>query len=329
MKNTYFPIYQDHITNQCLKNNLDIDITPYTQCNLNCPFCEVSSMHSNYDPAWFQWSIEALQHLIPNSNAKSISIAIAGGELMHDRLFDYQLWDQWFNELKSIINDRPHKIAFITNLITHKIDQLIQLHQKYQFGIGTSFDFEGRFTKQKQVDLFVNNLKKLTAAGIDVGIAMIIDKPNIDAIKDEHHWLQPTFRWLYTNYNIGLEQYTDSNNLPHYCVTDDQVVEFYKFVLINYPKIKGLEKYFDSKSHWHNCSKDTIDIKPFHVNWSCCDKQHQFAKMFSKFNCLTCDYLNRCAPTCPTDALTHEKCIDKIMYEYIETTEKFKNKINE
>ena len=318
----YFPIYTDHLTTQCLKDNLDIDITPFTQCNLNCPFCEVSSLNAQYDPTWFDWSIEALSVLINQSTAKTITVAIAGGEIMHDRLFDYEKWDVWFTQLRNIVQDTPCKISVITNLITHKIDQLIDLQKKHKFCLGTSFDFEGRFTKQKQVDLFLQNLKTLTQNHIDITIATLANKQNFLALKNKNHWLYSTFEYLYNNYVIGIEQYTDVHHLPHYNLTDDQLIEFYKFVIREYPKIKGLEKYSNYKDQWHNCSKDTIDIKPFHVSWSCCNKTAQFAKMFDKFGCLTCKYLHRCAPNCPTDAISHQKCIDKEMYEFFE---EFKN----
>lgn len=325
----YFPIYPDNFTSRYLANNLDIEITPFTACNLNCPFCDNMFMHADYDPQWFEWSIESLAHLIPHSDAKSISVTIAGGEIMHDRYFDYQLWDKWFGNLVALLVDKQYTISVITNLITHKIDQLIDLQKKYKFTISSSFDLEGRFTKQKQVDLFLSNLQLLDNTNIDCELVMIAHKRNINALKDPNHWLYGTFLQLYKTHTIVIDQYNDRNKLPDYNVSDEQLVDFFKWILINFPNIHGFEKFYNrSITKAGNCDKNTIDLLPFSVRWSCCDKKKQFSRLVDKFGCLTCPHIDYCVPDCPTDALKHNVCINRLMYDYVETTEKFKNKIN-
>ena len=262
--------------------------------------------------------------------AKSISVTIAGGEIMHDRYFDYQLWDKWFGDLVALLVDKQYTISVITNLITHKIDQLIDLQKKYKFTISSSFDLEGRFTKQKQVDLFLSNLQLLDSNDIDCELVMIAHKRNIKALKDPNHWLYNTFLQLYKTHTIVIDQYNDRNKLPDYNVSDEQLVDFFKWILINFPNIHGFEKYYNrSITKAGNCDKNTIDLLPFSVRWSCCDKKKQFSRLVDKFGCLTCPHIDYCVPDCPTDALKHNVCINRLMYDYVETTEKFKNKINE
>lgn len=314
--NKIFPIYSAGLTQSFLRRNLDIEFIPYTQCNLKCDFCEVQQFHYKYDQSIFDWTIEALDALISKSQAESISLHIAGGEIFFDKIFDYQKWDNWINQFCLLCNkyNKTNTITITSNLLTRNIDNVIKLCKTYNIQLDTSFDFEGRFTKYKQVELWWNNLQKTKA--LNPLVVIIAHKLNIQAILSENHPLFKLFQQLYQNFEISFEPYVDANQLAKYVVNDDQLINFYKHLIDYWPKITTVQKYTNNQTG-KGCSFETIDITPKYVQWSCCDKNASYKTLMHKFNCWTCDYKSQCKPNCPNETANHYQCIGQALYEYV------------
>ena len=320
-----FPVYKDPITVRQLKNNLNVDIVPYSECNLACPFCQARHYGSTFNQQWFETSIETLSALVDKSDTSTAVVSVAGGELFIDKYEWYPAWDQWFGRLRQIFENanKKAKITIVTNLMTNRVDDVIKLVRNHNLNIGTSFDFVGRWTKRSQVDHWWDNVNKIRANHITVAVAMIVHKPNLDVWMSQSHPWFDIFEKIYdccgSDLPIILEHYVDANHLDQFKLTDDQIIEGLKVLVDRYPKIQALAKYFDTHYQPPTCDKDTIDVTPKFTLWSCCDKTSTFAKMTARFQCMTCRHLDRCSIACPTEALFHNKCIDRALYDYVDS----------
>lgn len=310
------PIYpiSNRIKSRYLRDNLDIEIIPFVDCNLACDFCEVRSLDQKKKN--FHVYSECFERLINvirrKPKFKSMSVHLSGGELFQDKFKTCDDVIQFVDNLISLSKKLNVllKIVVTTNLVHHNVDAIKEL-AKRNVVVNTSYDFVGRFTKDGQIRLWWENIEKLYKDGICPQITTIAHKQNIDQILEKN----PTFDRL-CEYNVSFEKYVDANNIQKYVIDDRQLAHFYRYLFYNYPNVHPICDYLVSDSQSINvCSMQTLDILPNQTNWECCDKQKAFIDLVKIKGCVTCEYNNYCCISCPNEMDKSSFCIHKEMYK--------------
>lgn len=316
-----------------------VDIKPFYECNLACQFCHEkykrtiykTKITKEYLTDFFDSCVAKIRVLNDRFQYDQINMSLMGGELFQDRFKDdiIECYDKFILKLK-LLHTRL-SINIVTNLVYKNIDRLISLIIKHKdvIHLQSSFDFDGRYTKDYQPKLFLENCLKLKQYNIDVLISIVLHSKNIEVLLGKNHKLTPIFKTLYDNkFDIATVMYYNNDKYtPQYSVTSDLLLYTYKHLIDYYPnliEIKTLLNKISSKRKTdHNCNlihslAITSDRTRF-KDWT--NKQYSY----SNINCVTCKYYNCCATdygvyNMDTTLQFSQKvqCFDKLLFQYIE-----------
>ena len=319
-------------------NLLLLDIKPFLACNLACTFChehakrvqfgeKIYSITSNLLRSRFDQYLRCIkQTLHTYSSINKIDCSMMGGELFQNR-FDQSIFNEYAAFLKVLTSlDIDIQVSLTTNLQCNEfvLQSLIALAKQFNISITASFDLYGRYSLNKQTDLFIKNCFTLRDVGIEPLISTVLHKKNIECIQKQEGFY-PQFKKLYDeNFKIVTVQYY--NNASKELHVDQQLlVDTYKYFIQHYPKLHEirqlLSRYKNAvsinraivKTVSMSCIQDTIKVKDL------TDRLQSFADS----NCISCKYYN----CCYTGGAVYKKdtisqyaieCIDKILFEYID-----------
>ena len=316
-----------------------LDIKPFYECNLSCRFCHEkykrtihkTKISKDYLIDFFTHCIKRTKQLHDQYQYDQINVSLMGGELFQDRFKDdiIECYDKFISDLQSL-NTRI-SINLVTNLVYKNVDRLITLaiNHKDIIHLQSSFDFDGRYTKDYQPKLFLENCLKIKQSNLDLLISIVLHKHNIDVLLGKEHKLKPIFNKLYEcGFDIATVMYYNNDKYTsEYSVSFKDMVNVYKYMIDWYPKLIEIRNLYDkinsnSKTdHNYNIihslaiTSDRFRFK----DWT--DKQASY----SNINCVTCKYYN----CCTTDYGVYNKdttlqfndkiqCFDEILFQYIE-----------
>lgn len=316
------------------------DIKPFQSCNLNCTFChehyrrlknketrEVYSLY--YISNYLDRSFNIIKTVLDHNDYDVVRLSLMGGELFQDRICDQylELISGFIDSVNSICcNKTLLQVQVVSNLVYKKIDRLIDLVQNHNAYVQTSYDFVGRYTKQYQVDLFMNNVYNLVLNKIRFNVATVLHHQNIDVLTmNVKNNLIGNFNQMY---NDGLNlstvmYYNNCKKSSPLFVSDKEYQNAYTFLIDKYPHL----------TEFDNIRSNIVNhkIEPHHTgkihSLSIVDKKVRYRDLTERernYNnkfCLMCQYYKFCntAGIYKIDTTNQytSVCFDKIVYEKI------------
>lgn len=332
----------------------EISVVLFEQCNNACSFCyQTNDERHNASVEMILDKIDTTKSAIDKIK-KPIKLKLLGGELFFDTLPDkiIEAYKYYIEEIIKYCEKQNKKleIGFATNLLYTKLDRLIDLIDYVKsFGIvcniSTSFDFWGRFHNKQHYLLWKENLYKMQKH-LTV-ISMVLSKPNImkfmkkeESVLDDID-LREEFDDLYKdNFKFFFEYYNpDSNSFDVATPSDRDVLEFFKYLVDNYPEVQPIPDFLDEKPNKElyceslvciNCHGEVCGCRSTSIKGTNLfdegyeqDKDNTIIEnaFVNKYKCLTCPKFSICPLGCfMFFSLKENKstCIFKELFDYIE-----------
>lgn len=308
-------IYPEAFTNKYLANRFDIEIFLFTQCNLQCGFCEVKHKHWEYNSNYFDEIQQELLHLIPVIDKKCTSgfVKLCGGEMFFDALVNTDAFKR-YQQLIEFINtniDISKTIQITSNLVHHNCQAIINLFRQFNnLKLNVLYDQYGRFTKQRQVDLWWSNIDRLIENNVFPSVNIIATKQLYNDVKQQT--IDYIVKIAKRDLKINLLEYfgSDSNYTINQYAYSQLVASLYEMFPNNIV-------FNDLTVHQcANCAITNFEITPDFVSWDCCDKLASFKEFFKKNSCINCEYYNNCRISCGTNAF-NGMCFDKLINNHV------------
>lgn len=317
----------------------------FEYCNLRCSFCWQD--HENI--VGIDTVIEKLspiEKFLETEKRNSVVFNAMGGEVFAPEIFDHKLLQSYKDLSIGIKNlgikyNKKIKINWVTNLVTNKISEIEDL-LSFSFDNGidanlvTSYDPRGRFNVNDFL-IFKNNMeyfgKRISC------ISMLLNSPNIDYIlKDK----DPYFKKLYNEgHYIYFDYYMPDESAEFQAPTDEQLRDVFKHLIDNYPKVHPIAEWINRNQNEVSCRtsklvladgtmclcgnlvQDEKVIKFYSSKIEKMDNSKIEDRFLEKYNCVTCEYLDRCSLGC---FMQHDykfreeldECVYKITHRYID-----------
>lgn len=223
-----------------MENSFGFDCLLFEKCNLHCKFCLESHANNTIDLNWIQslpnrLCDRFLQETNTHPNIERISFRIWGGELFADSLKDF-MFDEYENlvnnikyKFKSAVPDKKLSFAFVSNGVFNKVDRVESLLINTGSSLNLSYDSYGRFNKESQEDLMIDNAKNFHKAGLLDEISITLIKPSIiEYINNHSRLLELSFAK-----RIDINYYIPNVNWKTLLPSDDDLYDFFKWALDN------------------------------------------------------------------------------------------------
>lgn len=315
-------------------------------CNLSCSFCWQD--HDNVvgiDTVLEK--LEPVEKFLQTEKNRRAVFNIMGGEIFADDIYDQKLNDDYIEFAKGIVElGKKYNVEiglnWVTNLVTSKNSQIEYLLKETQkLGVTsklfTSYDPAGRFNKVN-FEIFKNNLYYFKDQ-LD-GIGILLTRPNI------FHWLNGGDSFLKQMYDDGFYIYADyympDSTAKFQAPSDLDMYNIFKFFIDNYPKIDPIRSWIEQDKNYVSCRSSKLiledgtmcmcgnlvqgpdDKQMYNSNIKSMDNSEIEEKFLEKYNCLTCEFFDRCTLGC---FMAHDykhreevldECVYKMAHRYIE-----------
>lgn len=310
------PKFDPFLTKKSTQSEVTVIFTK--NCNLKCDFCKV--IHDHPEASFEDFNADVINRSLPltlaaieRQSKNHIDMSFFGGEIFQDK-FDQSVFDAFDHFLnacrtKIVSLGKTYDFTLMTNIITKNIDRTIAFAKKYDTDVHASFDFAGRFTNPKLVDLWFDNMAKMRAAGLRRFSATFNTiKPNVDAIMSH----DPVWKKIYENYDIILNYYDDIG-VEEYVADEKLLGQLLIFLYQNYPKvgnIRDIVERFRGIKPGTTCVQSTTVTD--RINWECCDRYNVIQEFRKNKGCLKCEFFEHCPVDCPRTFHKSKDCLNRI-----------------
>jgi radical SAM protein with 4Fe4S-binding SPASM domain len=317
----------------------------FEYCNLRCSFCWQD--HENrVGLTTIIDKLEPIEKFLKEEKRDAVVFNAMGGEVFAPDIFDQSLLDQYKQLSLGIFNlsnkyNKRVKINWVSNLVTNRIKEIEELFQ-YSKQIGlqaelvTSYDPRGRFN----INDFLSFKKNMEYFGKRVScISMLLNSPNIDYIlKDKDQY----FKYLYEQgFYIYFDYYMPDESADVQAPTDAQLRDVFRHFIDKYPKVHPIADWIENDTNYASCRssklvladgtmcqcgnlvQDEKVIKFYSSKIQKMDNSEIEDKFLDKYNCVSCEYLDRCSFSC---FMQHDykfreeldECVYKLTHRYID-----------
>ena len=306
------------------QSRLDVEIYPFTWCNLACDFCELCDKRFEYKDKALARSFDKIKQYIDQYKPKALDVQFFGGEIFADRIPDdiidqyYQFFDDLTKYLKA--NNIEYRYALKSNFVHHRIDKLIDLATKFNIVVSTSFDLDGRFTKEYQIDLWLANVDKVNKLHLLDNINIVMHDRNIKAILTGSGKYFNIFKQLYEQGLVfDFEMYNCIKENDDLQPNVDQLTKFIKYLIDYYPNtniVKNYVKHFN-KQHDSLEGRGVASIEIYGGDKVIIDTNDRKQSIKDK-GCLSCKYFgDQCVIRYPSEYTDNTQCITKAVFDYL------------
>lgn len=285
----------------------EVIVTLFEHCNLACSFC--SQNHNSFEgvdsiPEKY-FAIKSVYENLRAQNKEQFSFHFMGGEILSD-----EISNQILSKIESLIlrcqkSFENSEFLITSNMIWNDRVRVKNLLDRLNINLAVSYDPAGRFNTN-QLDVFMDNVRYFKEYIQTVNI--ILTAPNIYKFLNKE---VTGFNYLYENFNIYFDYYTPEKNASINCPSDTELLDMFKFLSINYPKVSPIDKYLlgDTRKNL-TCQRTSViaaDGEIGHCNllvggnyraMTHDSREKMEAKWIEGFNCLMCDYFSRCGLGC-------------------------------
>ena len=331
------PINYITANNRKPQDSIEIIVSLFTDCNLRCQFCgdryrQLEKFSYNGLQRRLENIISVLDHVCP----KCVYFKIFGGELFQDKFGDdvFEQYDNFFHQISNqcIKRNIQYYIDISTNAVYYNVHRVVSLAKKWNLKFRCSYDFYGRFTKQRQKDIFKQNVDELQNNNIPVSIATILTTQLIDIVTSETNDLHEEWDSLYNSYNISIDYYDPETLLPEegivkrsstitdaFLPNDQQIINFFKYCIKKYPNLSIIESLIQSYNT-HNATPHCMHGVAIssQIYWECCDMEKVRQSFISNKQCPTCRHMSYCNGTCNRLFYNSKTCYLHEVYNFLE-----------
>jgi radical SAM protein with 4Fe4S-binding SPASM domain len=303
--------------------NQEYTLHLFEKCNLTCGFCwQDHTAAIGIDTVVEKAAIAC--GMVDKDSHPAFTFNIMGGEIFDDSIFNDKLTQDYI-ELVKIIH--AHVVAkgkrahfnLVTNLVTEQPDRVeSMINTMRDFGASvelcTSYDAKGRFNKQ-QLALFKQNVERLRP--YITCVSMLLTKPvinNLVADRDEY------FKYLYEQgFYIYFDYYSPAEDHMVMAPSDKDLLRAFYYLVDNYPNVHPIKEWINNTNNYMSCRTSQL-ILPDGTTCTCgnlvADNSHVITffkapisrndndaiedSFINQWNCIECEYFNRCTLGCFT-----------------------------
>ena len=285
----------------------EIIVTLFEHCNLACSFC--SQNHNSFEgvesiPEKY-FAIKSVYENLRSQNKEQFSFHFMGGEILSDSVSN-----QILSKIESLIlrcqkSFENSEFLITSNMIWSDKDRVKQMLDRLEIKLAVSYDPAGRFNTT-QLEQFMSNVEYFKDYITTVNI--ILTAPNIYKFLGNDI---TGFDYLYNNFNIYFDYYTPEKNASINCPTDVELLDIFKYLSSNYPKVAPINKYLSGDTRKNlTCQRTKVIAANGEIghcnllvggNYRALahdSRDKMEAKWIEGFNCLMCDYFDRCGLGC-------------------------------
>lgn len=315
------------LANLVLSRKRDVDqeftLHLFEKCNLSCGFCwqdhtamvGVDSIVSKAD---------IVNEMIDQDQSPSFTINVMGGEIFDDSIFNDALEQDYVDLMSNIhqhvtLQGKTVQFNLVTNLVTDQQWRVTRLLSTLRatgitVALTTSYDAKGRFNK-RQLDLFKQNVEHFRTE-IQC-VSMLLTKPVINNLingRDEY------FDYLYNEgFYIYFDYYSPSEDHLVMGPSDKDLLRAFYFLVDNYPNVHPVKDWINNTKNYMSCRTSKL-VLPDGTKCTCgnliADNTHVITffkspisrtdndaienQFLNTWNCLECEYFDRCTLGCFT-----------------------------
>jgi sulfatase maturation enzyme AslB (radical SAM superfamily) len=319
----------------------EIIVILFEKCNLRCKMCAQDHVSTdNLSRESILSKTEYVSKWINNNNSKYFKLHVMGGEVFQDSLIAenyFDIYSEFMDELRSKVTNKEKHIEFnfVTNLVFENHEPVMEFLVKHDLKVSTSYDPTGRFTP-KTLELFKRNIE-IFQDRISM-ISCVMTAPSIKAVRKDEY-----FKYLYSKFVVDWDHYwpiSDRNINAILIPSESETLEFYKFLIDNYPDCLNVEHFTTDKDVMKmTCTRgnNTTILQDNSVPTGCSgtayikerktsddDVQEVVLKFFKTYDCFSCEYFRKCPFTCfVKQDYKHAKqdlgkCVFKETFKYVE-----------
>ena len=299
----------------------EIGISLFGECNNRCDFCfnkqHYTDLYSSINiNQVLSNTIKAIDCI--SNQTKHINFTLIGGELFQSK-FKQDYYNKLFQFINTIRNhckelNIDYKIGITTNCLCVNDLVIDFLYKANINSLRCSFDFEGRFKSDKIIDNWFGNINKLSKFNPIVELTTM--KSNlIKVFNNDPIWIK-----LYQRYPIEFNNFEDVG-IEKYRVTEIDLIDFYKFLIDNYPNVANVLQLKDILSNTktiRNCRHSIVVTKDY-IKFDCCNRNKAIDNFIRNKQCFSCDYYNKCGLTCFREFQNGNMCYLKQSLKYYES----------
>lgn len=325
----YIPIVNQHRQIKGLfynKNSIqEISIALFGDCNLRCSFCidnqrfqSKPDQHCSED--YFKYTLQLIEKVLLTTEKSKIDFRFYGGELLQDKFSDniFEAYDWLFSKTIDLCKqyNKDYRLQISSNLIFKNKQRVLALLNKYNIILYASFDLVGRYTKQSQIDLFLDNCQFFNDQLKEFTISFVASYDNIKAIKEKGENFS-TFNFLYQNYRICFDYCNDNGRIHE--VNESLLSDFCLFLCKAYPSILNIQELKQCYLHMEDSLRASCPIAFIIQNkllFNCCNHDQISQDYANRKHCLSCEYFLNCPHYCQRLLHKYSDCHIKAVYDY-------------
>lgn len=332
-----YPVERSQYKRSMLENKqrYEVVISLFNECNMACTFCADRLRTTE------KLSKQAIDLRIKHFNTlcesgiftqPHIDIKLFGGELFQDKFTDdqFQLYQYFISAINDKLNStkRTSTLFVSSNMIFKNQQRVFEWLKANNAIIRCSFDFNGRFTKQYQLQQFVKNVYACKQYGLDPQLAVIMTNECIDTIIDQTPCqLLDVFNKFYEDgilaqfdYYDGSDTIMNSNDSTADPIqpTEQRLVEFMIYLDEHYREVELIQSMYNaSPQNRHCCHGATITDQ---LHYECCNLHDVTLDLLDEKQCYACKFFTICPGMCNRVFYKSGRfCHLKAFFEYIET----------
>lgn len=333
----------------------EVELTLFEFCHLDCDFCghaKKSTVGLSKDEIMSKLGV--IREFLPkvDKDVTTVQLQLVGGELLQDKLIQNGYLEYYYDLVKEIKdlciqNGKTLQVMLVTANVFKERERVKEFLDKAKklvpFQLILSYDLAGRPMGKIWKDnltYFQDYVSTINTVATKPAIRKLIDEG------DEY------FDYLYNNFEIFVDNFIPDVDTIHLIPTDDEHLEFLKFMSLRYSSIHPIAEIVNKYKHPEMNNTQIVKMSCLSLNkitifpdntWSNCrwrrykqenfknqlvyeDNSNMVVDFLNENNCFSCKYYNNCPFSCFTQWSWKQRerspgCTNKKWFDFLETVD--------
>lgn len=333
----------------------EIELTLFENCHLNCDFCGHAKKSTvGLSREEIMSKIDLIDGFLQkvDKDVKMVQLQLVGGELLQDYLIKDGFLEYYLELVKEVKGmcdeDGKHlQVMLVTANVFREREKvkdfLDRAKEIVPFQLILSYDLEGRPMGKiwrDNLTYFQEYVSSINTVATKPAIRKLIDEG------DEY------FQYLYENFEVFVDNFIPDVDTIHLIPTDDEHLEFLKFMSLNYSSVNPIAEIVNKYKHPEHNDNRTVKMSCLSLNkitifpdntWSNCrwrrykqenfknelvyeDNSNMVVDFLNENNCFSCEYYNKCPFSCFTQWSWKQRerspgCVNKKWFQFLDKVE--------